>query len=48
MKDCRLVDLRDDPHLLAWYLRISECPEVQRVYAVPVPEAVPMPPVARG
>lgn len=37
------IDLAEFPHVLDWYLRIAQRPAVQSGYAIPVPEAVPMP-----
>lgn len=37
------IDPRDYPNVLRWYLRIAARPAVQRGYAVPLEEKVPLP-----
>tara|TARA_B100000214_G_C23967304_1_gene628393 strand:+ start:2242 stop:2820 length:579 start_codon:yes stop_codon:yes gene_type:complete len=37
------MDLNDYPSLKAWYMRISSRPAVQRGYAVPLDQPVPLP-----
>ena len=37
------IDLPDYPNVLAWYVRLAQCPAVQAGYAVPTPEIVPLP-----
>ena len=37
------ISLSDYPNVKDWYLRIAERPAVQRGYAVPAPEEVPLP-----
>ncbi|MGI9250184.1 MAG: glutathione S-transferase family protein [Pseudohongiellaceae bacterium] len=41
--DYQQINLRDYPKLCDWYLRIAERPAVQRGYAVPMQEDVPLP-----
>lgn len=37
------IDLEDFPHVLSWYLEVAARPAVRAGWAVPIPEAVPLP-----
>ncbi len=41
--EMHFIDLERYPNVLRWYLTIAERPAVQRGWAVPIPEEVPLP-----